>query len=91
MREDGQKYRSGASPQGGCSRGKEWEAGYTLGLAEGDLTCLLNRITLRFDARVVTPWAEVHLRSPQRVLSAFRDVGWHRGPGPRTPLREPIQ
>ena len=59
-----------------------------LGLAEGDLTCSLNRITLRFDASVVTLWAEMYLRQPQRILSAFRDVGWHRGPGLQTPLHE---
>ena len=62
------KIRAGAIPRGGCRRGKEWEAGSTLGLAEGDLTFLLNRITLRFDASVVTPWAEMYLRQPRRVL-----------------------
>ena len=68
VRDRREKNRAAAIPRGECRRGKEWEAGSTLGLAEGGLTCLLNRITPRFDARVVTPWAEVHLRPPRRVL-----------------------
>ena len=58
----GKKARAGDIPRGGCRRGKEEEVGYTLGPSEGDLIFLLNRITPGFDASVVTPWAEMHLR-----------------------------
>lgn len=58
----GKKICAGDSPPGGYRRGKEWEAGYILGLSDGDLIFLLNSITRGFDAGVVTPWAEMHLR-----------------------------
>ena len=62
VRDRREKIRAGAIPRGGCRRGKEWEGGYTLGLSEGDLSFLPNGTTLGFDASVVTPWAEMHLR-----------------------------
>jgi hypothetical protein len=37
-------------------------AGYTLGIADGDLVNILGNLNLGFDAGAVAPWAELHLQ-----------------------------
>jgi hypothetical protein len=63
---EGSKNRAGAIPRGGAAGVRNGRPAPPSAWPS-DLTNSLNRITLRFDASVVTPWAEIYLRQPRRV------------------------